>query len=287
MPEDIREKVISYIKRIGPVLPVQISKHIERDLLLSGAILSELVARKQLKISRASIGSSPLYYILGQEYLLGPKLYNHLKSKEREAYDSLRKNKIIKDEKAEPWQRVAFRQLKDFAIPLYVTTKDKTEVFWRFYLFSEEEAKKVITEIMQPKKQEKIKEPTAEQIRLTEVEQPIIESMEPKRELIQKEILLKLEEPKIEKPQIKKSKKQVHKKETDFYNLVINYLNKNNIKILEEKTIRKNTEYEFLVEFPSIVGNLKYLIKAKNKKSINDTEIILVHSQSQEKRIPC
>src|SRR3989344_6072694 len=126
MPEDIREKVISYIKKIGPILPVQISKHIEKDLLLSGAILSELIARKQLRVSNASIGSSPVYYLPGQEYMLGPKLYNHLKSKEREAYDLLRENKLIKEEKLEPWQRIAFRQLKDFAVPLYVTVKDKT-----------------------------------------------------------------------------------------------------------------------------------------------------------------
>ena len=285
MPEDIREKVISYIKKIGPILPVQISKHIERDLLLSGAILSELIARKQLRVSNASIGSSPVYYLPGQEYMLGPKLYNYLKSKEREAYDLLRENKLIKDEKLEPWQRIAFKQLKDFAIPLYVTVKDKTDIFWRFYLISEEEAKKLISDILQPKKQEKLKEQTAEQIRLTEVEQPEAQ--------IKPEIIQKIEEPvqiteQKEKQIIKKPRKQAHKKEiTDFYDLIVKYLNETNIKILEEKTIRKNKEYEFLAEFSSVVGNLKYFIKAKNKKSINDSEITLAYSQSQEKRTPC
>ena len=36
---DNREKVIEYIRKNGPVLPIQFSKQLETDLLISGAIL--------------------------------------------------------------------------------------------------------------------------------------------------------------------------------------------------------------------------------------------------------
>lgn len=275
MVVDNREKVIDLIKKVGPVLPIQIAKRLETDLLLSGAILSEMIARKQLKVSRATIGSSPVYYIPGQEYLLGPKLYNHLKSKEREAYDALRDKKIIRSEKAEPWQRIAFSQLHDFAMPMYVTIKDKTEIFWRFYLVSEEEAKEIIGEILQSKKREKSDEPEPEQLTLPVVNEEIKET--PKEAEKQVEPI----------KEIKKPRKPRAKPLNNFYESIIEYLNKNKIKILEDNIIRKNKEYEFIADLPTTIGNLKYFVKAKNKKSITDAEITMAHSQGQEKRYPC
>lgn len=295
MPEDTRAIIIEFVKKVGPVLPIQISKKLNIDLLFASAMLSELVARKQLKASKAGIGSSPIYFIPGQEYLLGPKLYSHLKSKEREAYDILREKKLIYEDEAEPWQRVAFSQLKDFAVPISVTMNDKTKVFWKFYLIGDEEAKNMISNILEPKKEERIKKLKPEQLKLEEGDkQQISELIEEKPELEEPKIELVQEaeiKQTIEEEQPKPAKKQTirKKKEEDltFYNSIKDYLIHRKIKILEEVATKKNKEYELLVEIPSALGGLKYFVKAKNKKSINDSEIILAHTQGQEKKVPC
>ena len=64
---DVREKIIAFVKIRGPVLPVQVSKEVKLDILMSSAYLSELVSNKKLKISYLKIGGSPLYYAQGHE----------------------------------------------------------------------------------------------------------------------------------------------------------------------------------------------------------------------------
>ena len=65
-----RDKVISFIRVNGPVLPIQISKQFGGNLFFAGAILSELVGRQKIRISSAKVGGSPVYYVDGQEYKL-------------------------------------------------------------------------------------------------------------------------------------------------------------------------------------------------------------------------
>ncbi|MBW2993126.1 hypothetical protein KY317_00965, partial [Candidatus Woesearchaeota archaeon] len=95
------EKVMEFIKTKGPVLPTQLSKIIGQDPLIASAYLSELTDRKKIKISHIKIGSSPVYYVNGQEPKL-QELYAHLDEREKEAYDFLKKNKILRDIKQAP-----------------------------------------------------------------------------------------------------------------------------------------------------------------------------------------
>src|SRR3989344_4034900 len=154
-PALLREKALSFVRSNGPVLPLQIAKHLSTNTIFAGAILSELISAKHIFVTHATIGSSPLYYIKGQEEKLGPSLYNYLKQKEKQAYDKIKESKIIRESEAEPWQRVAMRDLKDFCFPLTVTIdQEKIEIFWKFYLVSEEEAKNLISSML--KKEEPI-----------------------------------------------------------------------------------------------------------------------------------
>jgi len=87
----------------------------------------------------------------------------------------------------------------------------------------------------------------------------------------------------IEKP-IKPAKP---KQRDNFYGIIREYLSKNKINVLEETIIKRQSEFEFIVNLPSSVGNLKYFIKAKNKASINDVDISLAYSESHQKKLPC
>lgn len=142
---DVKEKILEFIKQKGPILPVQIAKEINSDILMASAHLSELKANKQIKISNLKIGGSPLYYLQGQETRL-QEFTSNLHEKEKRIYDLLSQKKILRDNNLDPVMRVAIRAIKDFAIPLQVNYKDSKEIFWKWYLLPSVEAEGSIKE---------------------------------------------------------------------------------------------------------------------------------------------
>src|SRR3989338_3156804 len=126
--QELKFKVLEYVRMRGPVIPVQISKQIGSNILFAGAVLSELFAGGKIKISTAKIGGSPVYYFPGQESRL-TMLYPYLHQREKHVYDLLKDKKILHDKSLEPVERVALREIKDFACPIQVNN----ELFWRWY----------------------------------------------------------------------------------------------------------------------------------------------------------
>lgn len=160
--DTLRNEILKIVRNEGPILPVQVSRKLGKDTIFAGAVLSELVKKKQISISNAKVGGSPVYYADGQETKLD-LLYTYLPSKEKEAYELLRKNQIIKDKDCDPPIRIALRSIKDFSIPLEING----EVYWRWYLTLEEEAKSLINqEKPQIKIKQEIKKPEKQTIQL-------------------------------------------------------------------------------------------------------------------------
>ena len=93
---EIKEKIISLLQIRGPSLPVHVSSEIKTSILFASAFLSELASEKRIKISNMRVGSSPLYFLPGQEPLL-EKFSQYLKSREKDAYMLLKGEKFLKD----------------------------------------------------------------------------------------------------------------------------------------------------------------------------------------------
>lgn len=250
---DVKEKILDFMKNNGPVLPIQVSKEIESDSLMASAHLSELSSNKKVKISSLKVGSSPLYYLPGQEEQL-QNFSSNLHEKEKNTYDLLKEKKVLRDNALDPLSRTTMRQIKDFAVPLKVNYKDGVEIFWKWYLLPTEEAEKLVKQMIKGR----------------EIEKPA--EIEKKEEA-------KKEEPKP----IKKIKKP---QKTDFIDQTIRYFNKYKIEIIEKNILRKNSEIEFIIKVPSSVGSLTYFCKAKNKKKINDGDLSSTYIQSQSKKLP-
>lgn len=81
--EQTREKLLNFIKMNGPILPVQVSKFLNTNIIFAGAMLSELVANNHARISNTKKGGSPFYYVKGQESRL-QNLSHFLPAKEKE-----------------------------------------------------------------------------------------------------------------------------------------------------------------------------------------------------------
>jgi len=267
--EELKKKVLDFVRLNGPILPVQLSKVLNKDLIYTSAILSSLVASGYLKITNVKIGGSPLYYITGQEYKL-QRLNKYLKDREQEAFELLKNNKVLRESELQPVQRVALREIKDFAVQILAKDNDKEEIFWKWFLLPDQEAKSIVNNIIN-KKELVEKEEIKEQI------QPRILNL-PQKE-IRRELFKRIEE-EIKKPKIKEEKKVL------FHHIIDNFLKPNNIKILNYEVVRKDREINMTIELPTSIGPLKFFLKAKNKKAISNADLLLANNEAQQKNLP-
>jgi len=305
----LKEQVFSYVKRAGPVLPVKVKQNVGTSTLFVSALLSELTSGKQIKISKAKIGGSPLYYAQGQEPKLATMLRDHLKEFPKRAFDLLQENRVLRERDQEPAIRVALKEIPDFAKPLPLQIKGNLETFWKWYLVKDEEAKELIEPILErvygevkpvtpipaepkaeepkqqvlPKPEIKVEpEPVKEEVKEEPKPEPVKE--EPKVEVKEEPKVEVKEEPEVEEPeQVTLPKPQV---QDDFAKEVIAYLNTNNVNIENITVIRKNREINFLVKIPTDIGNLAYMVKAKNKKKLNEGELLLAFTEAQNEKLP-
>ena len=268
----------------GPILPVEIAKHINTNILMASARLSEIKSNGKIKISHVKVGGSPLYYLPGQEPQL-QRFADNLHEKEKRAYDLLSQKKVLREKDLEPLTRVALRAIKDYSVPLQVNFKDNSEIFWRWYLLTNKEAEELIKPFFSEPKKE-IKQPAEQENKeIAKAQEMETKLEEAKKEKIpSKETQTKIEEQKKEMTPLKK-KKTIKTEKDDFLDKTGSYLTRNDITTLSKEIIRKG-EIDFIVQVPSAVGALEYYCKAKNKKKINDADLASAFAQGQLRKLP-
>ena len=299
---DQRDDIIKFIQNNGPVLPVQIAKHLNTSILFSSAMLSELVDRKILKISHAAVGGSPLYYLPGQETAMDNRLSNSLSGKEKEAYELIKSQKILIEKNLEPWQRIAVKSLKDFTRPINVLIENSQENFWKYHLLDDKEAELLISDYLESiKPQKQLEQTMVKQEVIQEKVQPQIQTkLETPKQEIEKNQDIKIEEEKftpeikinipqtdfkkIEKPELKK--KKLSQPSGKFYSSILNYFNENKINIINNELIKKDKEFNLIVDIPSSLGDLRYFVKAKSKPSLNESDISMALGDGKIKNLP-
>ena len=272
--QEIKEKILSILRRNGPSLPVHVANGTGLSILFSGAFLSELYSDKKIRISSMKVGSSPIYYLPEHESSL-EKYSQHLKSREKDAFTLLRDKRFLKDTELEPAMRVALRAIKDFAIPF----ENEKELYWRYFSVPQ-------SEFTLEEKQE-IKKPKDEKIEIINtietVQKPILEEKEiTKHQEGPKPLDIFEKKPKSTKTKAeKKPLKKSLKKEEGFFNKVKELLAKKSIEILDIEDI-KNMEITLRVRNK---GKEELLI-AYNKKKISDADILKAFKKSKDANLP-
>lgn len=245
---EIKEKIISVLRKNGPSLPVHIAREIESSMLFTSAFLSELAAEKRIKISNMKVGNSPLYFIQGQESML-EKFSQYLKSREKDAFASLKERKFMEDNEQEPAIRVALREIKDFAVPF----KEEGEIIWRYFTVSEKEFKIKEKSKLTAKKETKKIEP-------------------------EKEKTLNI----FDKPgRAKTSKKISREKENKLFSKVKEFLSEKSMELIDIANFSKN---EILLRIRDN-GEEKLLI-VYNKRRIGENDLIKASKKASEFNLP-
>lgn len=234
------EKIMSFIENNGPSLPTHIASELGESMLFSSAYLAQLLSDKKLVISHMKVGSSPIYFIVGQEPLL-EKYSVHVKGKPGEAYALLKEKKFLKDSEQLPAIRVALRSIKDFAKPF----RFKEEIYWRYLTNGVEEF-------------------------LSEKNEEVVEN--------KSEVVDKPEEVDQEQEEEKEEEKDKVLDIYDEYEGVLfvdkvrEYLEKEKIIILEETEVKKR-EFFGRGRIQSDIGELEVLIVGRDKKNITEKDI--------------
>ena len=275
-----REEVVNFLKRYGPSVPNEIRKKFGVDNFIMGAVLAELLERNVLKITNLKMGSSPLYYLEGQEDQL-ENLTKYLNPKDQETAQWLKKVKVAEDTNLDTLKRVSLRKIPDFAKPLKARMGDGTEIlFWRYYLYSEEQAIIYLKNGgEEPKSEPKIEEvlPLKEEIH-QEVQSKLVEeisSLKVSEENIVEQTASDLNLKESISKQIHASKEVYPEPEfpkTKFYEKIISFFKESNIFIIKQDEVAKG-EYEFLIKIPSAIGNIVLLVRAKDKKKLNESDV--------------
>ena len=139
----VQDDIIRFLKITGPTIPSKVAKHVKTEILFASAHLSDLAAQRKVKISGLKVGGTPLYYLPGQEEQLYHFAAGNLNQKDYQVLEKLKEAQVLRESNLDLLTKVALRNLKDFAVPLQVTTPQKVELFWRWYLSTQEETNKL------------------------------------------------------------------------------------------------------------------------------------------------
>lgn len=276
-----KEKLLSIIREKGPSFPARIAREMGLSPLFTAAFLSELVAEKRLKISSMKVGSSPIYFLNGQETKL-EDFAQYLNHKEREAMLKLKEEKILADDSQEPAIRVALRKIRDFAFPINVRIDNETKVFWYFFAIPEEEAKRRIESLITGTPFQPVMQPTpfVSQSPLTQQVQQINQPVQP----VSPQIPVQKPDNQEERPLEQKIKKKPKKdKSSKFSDDLKEYLEAKDIEILQEIP-GKGKEFTAKVRIDTIFGKQEYYLIAKDKKKVSEEDLTMaVHKANTEK----
>jgi hypothetical protein len=285
---DKLEAILEIVREKGPILPVQVSKVISDSLLMTSARLSELLSKKKIKISGLKVGGSPLYYFPGQEIKLAD-FSSNLGNMEKKAFDILSEKKMIKDSDQEPAIRVALRQIPDFAVPLKVSYNNQSQVFWKWYLLSTEDAHGVIKRILSgnsPIKKEESHVASKKVESENDALKPINSFKEPQKNNIKKEPQSKLQEGNLKSHPLKIHKEIKKQPKNNFHGKVQNFFNNNSINVTNTFISKKQTECDYIINLTTTIGNIKYFCRSKSKKRVSDSDLSSALVQAQSKSMP-
>ncbi len=267
--------ILRVVKEHGPILPAQISEYIGADTMLIGALLSDLLSSQLIRITKQKWSGSPLYYVDSQIEDI-QKLSEKFNDKDLKAFELLKEQKVLQDSTQTPIIRTCLRALKDFALPLKVKTPKGEELFWKWYLISNEDVITILKTKFASQNQPVVqKEEKVEPVQSVQVQKSVEEKLVKK---------VTENQPKIEQKKPKQPEKQkiVHSNiqkgsllavSDSVFSKYQTYFESQNIEILQVEVLKKEQEFDVILRIPTQIGFLKMYGKIKQKKKSSDADL--------------
>lgn len=282
------QAVLAYIRQHGPAVPNQLRQALSApDNFLVGAVLSELVAARELVMTDMSYGTSRFYYDPKAPESLEP-MGKFLGEKDQRAFALLKEERVVRHTALTPLNRVAMAEIKDFAKPLKLETPEGPEAFWRYYLVSEEQAMDLIEEKFFHSYKKKT-EPLPLSTHPTQVSapHPTPISSEPAKPVAKKRATKK--KPVVQTvPSVESQTRlpPLSVAQASGFAAAIHLFFKEKQIILVQNIASTKSEFSAMVRIPSAVGAVEYFCKAKSKKTTTDGDLAAAVLESQQYKLP-
>lgn len=345
---DYTSKILQLAK-FKPLLPSDVAQTLSSNSIMISAMLSEMVASGKLKVSFLKIGSSPLYYLPENVQML-ESFTSHLNEKDRKTVEILKLEGVLQDRALDPLTRVSLRQIKDFAKPLEVTVNGSSEIFWKWFLLSEQDTENIVRKILAVDEEHEKSQPVSSPVQSLSKPEAVANVFENKdalpKPIVKKEVDKKetdhstdqkftpvlpvlpqtkplspvlpnessdkfvkpsspvlrnelsgefaklsshLQSQPIQPSVVDKTKVKETKKDDSldpFLAELLKFFTTNNILMIENSVVKKNSEIDFILEFDSLFGKLAYYCKARKKKKISASDLYSAFVQGQLKKLP-
>ncbi|MFH1424154.1 MAG: hypothetical protein ABIG20_00565 [archaeon] len=316
MPK-IDAAILDYIKRAGPSTPIEISQRVGVDSIVVSAILVDASGQNRIAASKRRVGSQRLYYYPDQKRALEKKINSILTQQDKEVLQVLMDHKALAEADVDEGGARLLENLEDLVSAFTLQNETGTMRCWYTPNIREEQAKDIIMKRLFPKraereepKVEEKEEPKAEPKRVERDAQtrdngllkPPIRSSEPKPEPKkvepkQTELVPKgKKEPEDEEEERKISddeREQIRKEllaemRGSFRDNVLQWFEKQEIDLMEEKVIKEGQEVELEVKVPTPLGKQNYLVKVFDyaKKGVSQNDLATVGMDAISRRIP-
>ncbi len=277
-----KNQIIALLKEKGPLLPVEISKALGVDSFMSNAYLSELSGSGEIKKSEERVGSSPLYYLFGQESATKAKIDDLNNSFAKTARTFMSKEKEETQEIREKREQFAKRFEKTIAEIEKENTQEKKRIIPSPKLEPIKKPEPVRTReplrSFDPPKSEPMKLRVQENIKSSNLEQI-------KQEIKQKYLNQQTQVKPMPQPVAPSLEKVSVQKTKSFVDNARQYLTGNGSKIIDE-IAEKKTEASLVIAIPSPLGEIKFYCKVRDKKKINEADLSLAYIEGLNRKLP-
>lgn len=276
------------------VTTTEVAEKFETSTMIASAALSGLSKDKLVAITHLKLGSTPYYYDPKQPEGLIEIGEKHLKSHEKEIFIKLKSQQIVNDGSLPIPEKLAAERLKDFAIPLEVSTAGKKFKFFIWYLRDLDETRTQIMEALNPSeakgaevKKADVKVPKSEvkkaEIKISKVEMKKAEVKVPKVEVIERKVGMSATNNSIKKrsmPFEVPDEDDSNESKVDKYLRV--YFKENYLKIDGKKTAEKFIRYNLSLKVNAIVIKLDAIYFLKKP---TDSDILKFYTSGNKPKI--
>ena len=271
------DKVYELLRQNGPMLPVEVASKLGVDSFLASAYLSQLTDMGKIKPTKERVGSTFVYFIQGQDIAASNKVSVLLKPTQKTA-------RMFAS--AVPAGAEVEQKRQAFAERLQEIEKKETE---------QKAIKQEQARVEAPKPQRSISEQIKQDF-LDRFRPAIMETLQ-KREAPKVPVLPAKTEPapavddkKLAQQMMAEIQQRTAPKkilpEGKLVEKAVAFLAESKGDIISKDLKKKGKEADIIALIPSQIGNLKYLILVRDKKTITDADLSMAYAEAANKKLP-
>jgi len=274
---------------------MEVAQKVSSDSLIVAAILVDAASQKRIKRSKRRVGGGHRYYYYPeQQQVLQKRINSILTPDDKEMIQKILNEKVLCELSVSPQDVSILSGLEDLIQGFTFEYDNKIIRGWSSPNIPEDKARDDILKKLKPVEPEVKPEPKEVPIKAPEVKKKPPEEEKPRKEEKEKPKRKEKESPEKEERESEEDLKEKIRREIleeikgSFVDNVIQALEKHQIDIKEQRTVKKGKEYELEVSVPTALGRQNYLVRIfdSGKKKTGSKDIYSLGMDAISRKMP-